>query len=95
MWVDRIVSVFLVKEYGPRNYYLGNDYTYHGTQDMWKYGCKNYTTDAVVIIERQFRCFPKVSTPIPVTEYHPELDTSPLLGIDEHRKYHMLLYMLQ
>ena len=39
MWVDRIASVFLVKEYGPRNYLLGNDYTYHDTHDMWTYGC--------------------------------------------------------
>ena len=25
IWVDKILSVFLFKEYGPHNYYLSND----------------------------------------------------------------------
>ena len=94
-WVDRIASVFLVKEYGPRKYYLGNDYTYHDTEDMWTYGCQTYATEAVERVERIFGCLPQVSTPIPVTDCHPELDTSSLLGLDDHRNYQMLLGMLQ
>jgi hypothetical protein len=34
MWIDRIVSIFLVKEHSPRNFYIGNDYTYHDGQDI-------------------------------------------------------------
>ena len=29
IWIERIASIFLIKEYGPRKYYLGNDYKYH------------------------------------------------------------------
>ena len=32
---------------------------------------------------------------MPVTDCHPELDTSSLLGLDDHRNYQMLLGMLQ
>ena len=32
---------------------------------------------------------------MPVTDCHPELDTSTLLDLDDHRKYQMLLGMLQ
>ena len=32
---------------------------------------------------------------MPITDCHPELDTSPLLDLDDHRKYQMLLGMLQ
>ena len=32
---------------------------------------------------------------MPVTAYHPELDTSHFLGIDDHRKYQLLLEVLQ
>ena len=38
MWIDRITTVFLVQEHGPRNYYLGNDYTHHNGQDIWTSG---------------------------------------------------------
>ena len=33
-WIDHIASDFIVKQHGPRNYYLGNDYTYHNGKDM-------------------------------------------------------------
>ena len=47
VWIDRIAYVFLIKEQGPRKYYLGNDYTFHYGQDMWIYGFQTYATDAV------------------------------------------------
>jgi hypothetical protein len=87
--------VFLVKEQGPRKYYLGNDYTYHDGQDMWIYGSQTYATDAVARVERLYGCLPKGSTPLPVTDCHPEMDTTPLLGLDNHCKFQMLLGMLQ
>ena len=95
MWVDRIATVFLVKEHGPRNYYLGNDYTYHDGQDTWIYGIQTYAKEAVACVERLHSCLSKESTHMPVTDCHLELDTSPLLNLDDHRKYHMLLGMLQ
>ena len=95
MWVDRIASAFLVKSHGPRDYYLGCNYKYHDGEDMWTYGGTTYTKEAIDRVERIFGTLPKESTPLPVTELHPELDTSPLLGLDEHRKYQMLLGMLQ
>ena len=60
MWIDKMVFVFLVKEYGSRNYYLSNDYIFHETHDMWTYGCNIYATDAVARVERQFGFLPKV-----------------------------------
>ena len=95
MWVDRIASMFLVKEHGPRAYYLGNDYTYHDTEDMWTYNCLTYTKEAIDRVERLYGCLPKESTPLPVNDCYPELDTSPLLPLDDHRKFQMLLGMLQ
>ncbi len=79
-----------MKEHGPRKYYLGNDYIYHDTEDMWTYGCQTYATEVVAHVKRIFGCLPKVSTPMPVTDCHPELDTLSLLGLDNYRNYQML-----
>ena len=95
MWINRIASTFLIKSHGPRNYYLGCDYKYHDGEDMWTYGGTTYTNEAIARVERIYGTLAKESTPLPVTELHPELDTSPLLGLDDHRKYQMLLGMLQ
>ena len=94
-WVDRIAAIFLVKEHGPRSYYLGNDYTYHDGQDIWTYGVQTYATEAVAKVERLYGTLPKESTPLPVGDCHPELDTSSLLDLDDHRIFQMLLGMLQ
>ena len=68
---------------------------YHETQGLWTYGGQTYTKEAITRVERIFGCLPKQSTPLPVTDCHPEVDTSPLLGLEDHRKYQMLLGMLQ
>ena len=46
-------------------------------------------------MEQIFGCLPKVSTPLPVTDTHPELDESPILGLEDHRRFQMLMGMLQ
>ena len=46
-------------------------------------------------MERIYGCLPKESTSLPVTDCHPELEKSPLLGPDDHRKFQILLGMLQ
>ena len=94
-WLQKISHNFLVKSHGPRSYYLGNDYTYHEDLNVWTYGGRTYTKDAIDRVERIYGCLAKVSTPLPVTDCHPELDESPLLELDDHRKYQMLLGMLQ
>ena len=94
MWMDKISNTLFLKEQGPRSYYLGNDYTYHDGQDIWTYGAKTYCRDAVARVEREFGCLAYEKTPYPVEDPHPELDTSPLLNVDDHRKYKMLLGML-
>ena len=95
IWIDRIASAFLIKEHGPRKYYLGNDYTYHDEQKIWTYGCQTYAKEAIAKVERMFGVLPKESTPLPKEDCHPELDESPLLNLDGHRKFQMLLGMLQ
>ena len=62
MWVDRIATVFLVKEHGQRNYSLGNDYTYHDGQDTWTYGIQTYSKEAVARVERMYVFLSKEST---------------------------------
>ena len=42
-----------------------------------------------------FRTLAKESTPLPVEDTHPELDDSPLLGLNDHRKFQMLSGMPQ
>lgn len=62
---------------------------------MWTYSCKTYCTEAVARVERMFGTLEKESTPLPIDDTHPELDESPLLGLNDHRKFQMLLGMLQ
>ena len=95
MWIERIAGAFLIKEHGPRNYYLGNDYTFHDNFNMWTYGSKTYATEAVAKVERIFGTLRKEGTPLPSADCHPEMDTSPLLDLDGHRKFQMVLGMLQ
>ena len=94
-WMDKLKGTFLIKSHGPRNYYLGNDYKFYDTFNIWTYGSKTYIKNALACIEQMFGCLGKVSTPLPVTDSHPELDDSPFLGLKNHRKFQMLLEMLQ
>ena len=70
MRIGRIASIFLVKEHRPRNYYLGNEYTYNGGQDIWTYGIQTYATEAVSKVERMYGTLPKHSTPMLVSDFH-------------------------
>ena len=81
IWIERIAGAFLIKEHGPRNYYLGNDYTLHDNFNMWTYGSKTYAKEAVAKVERIFGTISKESTPLPSKDCHPEMDTTPLLDL--------------
>ena len=45
--------------------------------------------------EELLGCLPKTKLPLPVTDCHSEMDTSPLLDLKDHRTYQVLLGMLQ
>ena len=87
IYIERIASVFLIKEHGPRNYYLGNDYTYHEEYDMWTYGISTYTKEAVAWVIGIYGRLSKVSMNLPTTDWHPETNTSPILNLDDYMKY--------
>ena len=93
--VEKIFSAFLVKEHRPRSYYLGNNYTFHEEHNMWTYGCETYFKEAIAHVERLFGCLRNESTILPTDDCHAELDDYPLLNLDKHRTYQMLLGMLQ
>ena len=42
IWIDRIASVFLIKEHGPHVYYLRNEYTYHNRKYIRAYDVQAY-----------------------------------------------------
>ena len=100
-WLDLIKGAFLVKESGPRGYYLGNDYHYRDDADLWTYSSQTYALEAIRKIESIFGPLPKRKSALPTESTknkaanHPETDTSPLLGVEKHRHYQMLLGMIQ
>ena len=75
-----------IKEHISRNYYLGDEYTCHEDHDMWTYGISTYAKYNVTQGERIYGYISKVSTPLPNTDYHSEIDKSPILKLDDHRK---------
>ena len=89
-----LLPPLLVKEYGPRNHYLSNDYTYYDEQYMLTYSCQTYDKEAIARVERMYGYLPKKSIPLMVTACHLELNTAPLLGLDDHLKFQMLIVML-
>ena len=61
---------------------------------MWTYGFQNYTKELVARVRQIYGYLPRKLTLMPVADYHPELDDNTLLGIDNHRKFQILLGML-
>ena len=83
---------FTVKSIGPPDYYLGNDYK-KDKKGRWCIGCKKYLLEALRRVEEMFGAISKESTPLPSND-HPEMDTSDPLKPEEHRKFQMLIGML-
>jgi hypothetical protein len=89
--MEKIKAEYSVRGDGPLEYYLGNDYKmYNG---MYAVGCKKYIKESLRRVAADFGMPPKQSTPLPQDD-HPELDTSPLLNDIQHKKYQMLIGML-
>jgi hypothetical protein len=75
------------------DYYLGNDYK-KDRKGRWCIGCKKYLKEALLRVEQMYSTSLKKFS-IPMTSGdHPELDDTPLLDDDEHKKYQMLIGML-
>ena len=94
-YLDLISAVLMVKSHGPRQYYLGNNYTYHPQHKIWTYNCKTYEQEALRKAEDILGILPKKSTPLPAKDCHPKLDESPLLDLHWHHNYQILLGILQ
>jgi hypothetical protein len=90
--MENLKTFYVIKSEGPPEYYLGNDYKFCKDRRL-AVGCKKYLTEALLRVEKMFGTLKKDSIPMAAGD-HPELDTSPLLNDDEHRKYQMLLGML-
>ena len=90
--MDELERLYTIKGKGPPDYYLGNDYKKQ-KNGRWAVGCKKYLVEALKRVEEMFGSLPKQTTPLPTND-HPELDNTFLLDDDRHRKYQMLLGML-
>jgi hypothetical protein len=90
--MEGLKKVYTIKSEGPPEYYLGNDYK-KDKKDGWCFGCKKYITECILRIEKMFGILPKATTPMNAND-HPELDDSTILRDDEHRKFQMLIGML-
>ena len=62
---------------------------------MWTYDVQTYTKEDFSRVERIYGCFLKNSAPLPVIYCHSEVGDPPLLGLDDHRKFQILLGILQ
>ena len=58
-YLTLISSALFVKSHGPREYYLGNDYTHHPQHHVWTYNCKTYEEEAVLKAEMLLECLVK------------------------------------
>ena len=87
-----IQDSFTVKSVGPPDYYLGNDYK-KDSKGHWNVGCKKYLSEALSKVQEMFGPISKESTPLPSND-HPEEDTSEILNAHKHRRFQMLIGML-
>jgi hypothetical protein len=90
--MDTIKVTYNVKSEGPPDYYLGNDYK-KDRKGRWCFGCKRYIKEALTRIESMFGVLVKSTVPI-IAGDHPETDTSELLDDEKHRKFQMLIGIL-
>lgn len=96
-WVDAIASKFTLKNSGPPDYYLGNDYQWSPSESAWVLGSQTYTKECVRRVEATLpdgTFLQNKYTPLP-HDIHPELDESPLLDDDGIKQYQTLIGMAQ
>ena len=49
-WLNLIKKRFLVKQSGPPEYYLGNDYRFEEKEGLWTMSCNTYAKESVQMI---------------------------------------------
>lgn len=96
-WVDAIAEKFTLKNSGPPDHYLGNDYQWSSSENVWVLGSQTYIKECIRRIEAVLPdgtlLQPKY-TPM-ASDIHTELDTSPLLDDDEIKQFQTIIGMAQ
>jgi hypothetical protein len=90
--MEAIKATYDVKSEGQPDYYLGNDYK-KDSKGRWCFGCKRYIKEALTRVESIFGTLKKSTVPIFAGD-HPESDDTAVLDDDMHRKYQMLIGIL-
>ena len=89
-YMEELKKVYIIKNIGPPQYYLGNDYTQQNGKTY--VSAKTYCKEAVSRLERLYGCLKKQRSPMPKDD-HPEMDTSAFLDDEGIRTYQMLIGM--
>ena len=90
--MNSIKETYNIKSEGPPDYYLGNDFR-QDSKGRWCFGCKRYIKEALVRIELMFGTITKSTVPMASGD-HPEMDESEPLDDEKHRKFQMLIGIL-
>ena len=93
-WLKLIQQKFFIKEFGPLDYYLGNDYCYVPSNPRWKIGCQTHTKEAIDCMERIYRTILCQKSPS-LQGSNPEMDKSNLLNNVGHQQCQTLIGMTQ
>ena len=95
-YMEALKKVYIIKNEGPPDYYLGNNYDQvsGNGKDTTYIGCKTYVSEAINRLERLFGTLSKKKSPMDKGD-HPELDDSPLLDSEGIQTYQMLMGMAQ
>ena len=89
----KLQEEYTIKDAGPPNYYLGNDFRTISTGHL-AVGCSTYLKNALARIEEKFGTLKPQRSPM-ATNDHPEDDESPLLSEETQRDFQMLLGIAQ
>lgn len=86
---------YTIKKIGPPTFHLGCDYV-RGPDGRWSIGTETYVKETMERVKTMLgrKDLGKDDTPISPT-FHPELDNSQLLDVDQHRLYQQLVGIAQ
>lgn len=89
--MEEIQKVYTIKDDGPPEYYLGNNYKLHNGR--FSVGCKKYIKDVLGRLQDIHGEFVNRRRPCE-KEVHLELDQSPLLSVTQHQQYQQMIGIL-
>lgn len=93
-WLEPLQKQFVIKQAGRPSSYLGNDLVFDEQSGMYRMGCATYLKEALTRIEKIFGEIRKQKSPMS-DKARPEIDDSPLLSVEDHRTYQMLIGVAQ